>query len=144
MIPYIDAQMAAWGRWAVRRASRALGYPQVSPMFRGARFASRGSTAQQGVAICDLSEIHDMDAAVQRLAPAERALAAEFYVVGGTGAEIAARLGIARQRLYEKIHLLHQAVMGHLHDVVLTERAALPAKNDLPGAASVGSRRGKR
>lgn len=118
MIPYIDAQMSAWGRWVVRRSSRGLGFPGVCPMFRDSRFGGAyGASPPPGVVIGDISDILDTDAAVQRLDAPSRSLATEYYVVGGKGLDVAARLGIARRTMYDRIHALHQAMLGHLNDV---------------------------
>lgn len=114
MIEYIHVQLAIWGKWAVRRSSKALGYPSVSPMWRdmkhGGSYCSRSP-----IGICD--HVQETDRAVQRLSPEDRVLCVEFYQVGGTAVAIAGRLGMARQRLYERLDAVHRAVMGHLNDI---------------------------
>ena len=50
--------------------------------------------------------------------PAIHKICVEFYVVDGSGEEIAQRMGIAKRTLYDRIHLLHQKVLGLLNDVV--------------------------
>jgi len=119
MIEYVHTQLSIWGRWSGRKERSAIGYPSVSPMFMGARFGGvYGSRPPVGVEVCGSDHVQDTDAAVQRLAQDHRRLVVEYYVVGGTGADVARRLGIARQRLYERLHSLHQVVLGHLNDVV--------------------------
>jgi len=114
MIEYINVQLAIWGKWAVRRGSSGLGYPSISPMFQqmthGGVYKSR-----EPAGICE--NVHDTDQAVQRLQPQDRALCVEFYQRGGTSTDIAKRLGLARQRLYERLDAVHRAVMGHLNDI---------------------------
>jgi hypothetical protein len=38
--------------------------------------------------------------------------------VNGSGVDIARRMGITRKELYERIHAMHQRVLGLLNDVV--------------------------
>lgn len=116
MIEYINLQLSIWGKWAVRRNGEGLGYPSVSPMFNQAQHGgSYGSQLPPGV--CDCEYVRETDQAVARLPPEDRALCVEFYQVRGTAVEIARRLGIARQRLYERLDAVHRAVMGHLNDI---------------------------
>ncbi len=115
-IPYIDVQLSVWGKWAVRNSSKGLGYPSISPMFKDAQHGGTyGSQLPPGV--CVLEYVRETDQAVQRLSPTDRALCVEFYQVRGTAVDIARRLGIARQRLYERLDAVHRAVMGHLNDI---------------------------
>lgn len=119
MIPYIDMQLSIWGKWAVSRATKGIGYPSTCPMFKDAvRKGIYNSAPPLGVSIDAADNILDTDAAVQRLTPAEKVLAVEFYQIGGTATATADRLGIARQRLYDRLHAMHQSVLGHLNDVV--------------------------
>lgn len=114
MITYIDVQLSIWGKWAMAQASRSAGYPSVSPMFRDMKHGGvYGSAPPAGV--CDY--VQDTDAAVQRLAPEKRRLCVELYQVGGGVAQVAARLGIARQRLYERLDAVHRELLGHLNDI---------------------------
>ena len=116
MIPYVNVQLSIWGKWAVRQNSSGLGYPSVSPMFNQAQHGgSYGSQLPPGV--CDCEYVRETDQAVQRLPVEDRALCVEFYQRGGTAVAIASRLGMARQRLYERLDAVHRAVMGHLNDI---------------------------
>lgn len=116
MIPYIDMQLSIWGKWVVRSESRSLGFPSVCPMFRD---ASHGGAygSREPIGVSDMIYVDQTDRAVQRLENADRVLCVEFYQRGGTAVEIAARLGIKRQRLYERIDAVHQKVMGFLNDL---------------------------
>jgi len=116
MIPYIDMQLSIWGKAAVRAGSRALGYPTVCPMFRD---ASHGGAygSREPIGVSDMIYIDQTDRAVQRLDKPDQVLCVEFYQRGGTAVEIAARLGIRRQRLYERIDAVHHKVMGFLNDI---------------------------
>lgn len=114
MITFIDMQLSIWGKWAVAQAQRSVGYPPVSPMFRDVKHGGAyGSAPPCGV--CE--QVSDTDEAVKRLPPELRALAVEVYQVGGKSVEVARRLGIARQRLYERLDLLHREMLGHLNDI---------------------------
>jgi hypothetical protein len=116
MIEYINVQLSIWGKWAARRNSEGLGYPSISPMFNQAQHGgSYGSQLPPGV--CDCEYVRETDLAVSRLPDADRALCVQFYQHGGTAVSVAQRMGIARQRLYERLDAVHRAVMGHLNDI---------------------------
>lgn len=116
MIEYINVQLSIWGKAAVRRGSFGLGYPSVSPMFRD---ASHGGAygSREPLGVSDAIYVDETDRAVQRLCQADQALCVEFYQRGGTAVEIARRLGIARQRLYERLDQVHRLVLGYLNDI---------------------------
>lgn len=116
MIEYINVQLSIWGKWAVRQNSNGLGYPSISPMFSQAQHGGSYS-GQTPFGVCECERIRETDLAVQRLPDADRALCVEFYQRGGTAVSIAGRLGIARQRLYERLDAVHRSVMGHLNDI---------------------------
>lgn len=119
MIPYIDTQLSIWGKWSVSRASKGLGYAATCPMFKDIRHGGVfGSQPPMGVTVDAIGDILSTEAAVQRLEQDQRQLAIEFYIMGGKGCEIAGRLGIAKRTLYDRMQGLHQAVLGHLNDVV--------------------------
>ena len=118
MIEYINIQLSTWGKWAVRRNSKGLGYPAISPMFQDAKHGGTyGSRPPAGVADCEY--VQETDQAVQRLSFEDRALCVQFYQIGGTGVDIAGRMGIARQRLYERLDSVHRQVMGFLQDIAI-------------------------
>lgn len=116
MIDYINVQLSVWGKAMVHRGSAGLGYPSVSPMFRD---ASHGGAygSREPLGVSDSVYIDETDRAVQRLCPDDQRLCVEFYQVGGTAVDIARRLGIARQRLYERVHAVHCLVLGFLNDI---------------------------
>lgn len=114
MIPYIDIQLAAWGRWANRHAARAVGYPSQSPMFNQMPGGDGyGSKEPFGVD----EYVQDTDKAVQRLSEDMRALCVEVYQVGGKSEAVALRMGVAKRTLYDRIDRMHHAIMGHLNDI---------------------------
>lgn len=116
MIEYVDVQLGVWGKWVMRRASRGLGYPRVSPMFRDWRPPSRfESRPPFGVE----DYVDDTDAALQRCPRELRELAFAVYVVRDTGDTAAALLGISRATLYRRLDTLHAAVLDQLHEIEL-------------------------
>jgi len=114
MIEYINVQLSIWGKWAVQRSTAGLGYPSVSPMFQQVQHGGV-YRSQEPAGVNEY--VHQTDAAVQRLPAEDQALCVEFYQRGGTVVSIAGRLGMARQRLYERLDVVHRAVMGHLNDI---------------------------
>jgi len=119
MIEYVHTQLSIWGKWSVRKASAGIGYPAISPMFIDVRFGGvYGSRPPAGVEVCGSDNVFDTDLAVRRLTPEQKRMVVEYYVVGGSAVDVSRRLGVARQRMYERLHSLHQVVLGHLNDVV--------------------------
>jgi len=113
-IPYIEVQLCVWGEWANKHAARAIGYPSTSPMFNDApRGDGFGSSEPFGVE----EYVHDTDQAVRRLGPEMRALCVQVYQIRGRTVDIAARMGVARSTLYDRLHRMHQEVAGHLNDI---------------------------
>lgn len=119
MIEYVHTQLSIWGRAQRCGAREGLGYPSVCPMFRDVRHGGAyGSAPPPGVSLIDRQNIDDTAEAVRRLSDEHRRLVAEYYIVGGTAVAVAARLGIARQRLYERLSAVHAQMLGLLNDVV--------------------------
>lgn len=119
MIPYIDTQLSIWGKWSMARASKGLGYPSTCPMFKDARHGGAfGSLPPLGVSLDSIDTIEDTDKAVRRLSEDNRTLAIEFYVHHRSGVDLAKQLGVSRSRLYERLHSLHQSMLGLLNNVV--------------------------
>lgn len=114
MIQYIEIQLCAWGRWAMRQATRSVGYPSVSPMFRDMKSGGGyGSREPFGVD----EYVGDTATAVERLEQADRRVCVERYQVGGKAEEIAARLGMSKATLFRRVDAIHLAVLGHLNDI---------------------------
>lgn len=119
MIEYVHTQLSIWGRWSARKSANGIGFSSVSPMFSSGRFDGLyGSRPPAGVEVCSQDHVEDTDAAVMRLSTQEKQLVVEYYIIGGTAVGIAGRLGFSRQRLYERLHSIHQSMLGHLNDVV--------------------------
>ena len=118
MIEYIHVQLSAWGRWSLRRASKGVGYSPVCPMFKDVRHGEGyESRPPSGVEVASFNELVDIEQAVSRLSQDGKRLCMEYYVVQGSGEEVASRLGIARRTLYDRLHMVQQHVMGHLNDI---------------------------
>lgn len=119
MIDCVNVQLSAWGKWAARNASKGMGYSPICPMFKQAQHGGAfGPSIPAGIDVSGIDRIRDTDEAVKRLDEASRALCVEFYIVSGSGEEIAHRMGIAKRTLYDRVHVLHQRVLGLLNDVV--------------------------
>lgn len=115
MIEWINRQLNAWGAWANRRSTDGLGYPSVSPMFQQVQHGRGAYRSQEPIGVCEY--VHETDKAVQRLSAEDQAICVEFYRRPGSVVAKAHRLGMARQRLYERLDAVHRAVMGHLNDI---------------------------
>ena len=119
MIDYVNVQLSAWGKWSARNASKGMGYSPICPMFKQAQHGGAfGSSIPVGVDVSGMDHIRDTDEAVRRLDSASRALCIEFYVVNGSGVDIARRMGVTKKTIYNRIDALHQKVLGLLNDVV--------------------------
>ncbi len=118
MIEYIHVQLSIWGRWSERNASKGIGYSSICPMFKDVRHGEGyGSMPPPGVEVASLNEILDMDKAIQRLSQDAKKLCVEYYVIRGSGEDIAGRLGIKRRTLYDRLHAVQQSLLGHLNDI---------------------------
>jgi hypothetical protein len=119
MIPYIDTQLSIWGKWTARNASKGLGFPSVCPMFQDVQHGGAfGSGTPPGIEFSSREEVQTTDEAVKRLSQDQRRLCIEYYVIRGKGEDIAKRVGIKKRTLYDRIHIIHHAMLGHLQDVI--------------------------
>lgn len=115
MIQTIHAQLSAWGRWVVKGEVHKVGYPSHSPGFgnyipSGVEYKSQPPAGAWGgtdfmIAIND---------AVLTLPPPDRALCAEFYVLGPRWDAVCARLALSRCKLYRELHRIHEIVSMRL------------------------------
>jgi predicted DNA-binding protein (UPF0251 family) len=88
----LDILLCAWGRWANASITRSLGYPRVSPMFRDARPGrAYTSTPPAGLTSPDSQWIDD---AINQLPSIPRIILMDYYQIGGTMRQCAARTGI--------------------------------------------------
>lgn len=115
MILYVNGLLCSWGSWARRSAARGLGYPSVSPMFKDAP-AGKGYGSKVPLGVDDADNAAT-DAAIQRLSAEDRRLCIEVYQIGGTTVEVASRIGCHRQRVPERLHRMHQELLGYLNDI---------------------------
>lgn len=103
----IEVLLSMWGRWAIRRASGALGYPRTSPMFREMPAGDAyGNSLPLDVADCDLEAV---DRSVNCLPMVLKVVVIEVYQrsVGKSHTEIARVLGVDRKTLGKYISSAH-------------------------------------
>lgn len=120
MITYVNGLLSAWGRWSNRGQDGGIGWPRVSSMFKDAP-SGGGYESKPPLGVgCQSSECEDTDKALQRVKNESEQLfelAVAFYKGGGTGQEIACRLGVSKRTMYGRLDTLHQRVLGHLNDI---------------------------
>lgn len=122
MIVYVNGLLSAWGRWSNRDKDGGTGWPSTSAMFKDAPVGNHyGSKPPlgvgQGAAECEVTDkaVHMLKDQDVRLFD----LAVAFYKQGGTGQEIAARLGIGKRTMYDRLQHLHIKVQDNIYTVEL-------------------------
>lgn len=122
VIVYVNGLLNAWGRWSNRDNDGGTGWPSCSSMFKDAPSGSvYGSKPPLGVGQAS-EECEVTDRAVHMLKGQDVRLfdlAVAFYKVGGTGPEIADRLGIAKRTMYDRLQHLHVKVQDNIYTIEL-------------------------
>jgi DNA-directed RNA polymerase specialized sigma24 family protein len=75
-----------------------------------------GSSVPIGVGLGSNEALRDIDRAVAQISQEQRALCAEFYIIGGKSEAIAARMGVSKKKLYANLDSTHSAVKMRLNN----------------------------
>lgn len=110
MIEAIHAQLSAWGRWVIRPETRAVGYPNHSAGFGDYRPSGVEYKSQIPAGFGCSDDMLAINRAVQSLPPADRALCAEYYVVGPRWDSVCARLSMSKSVLYRELHRIQDRI----------------------------------
>ena len=136
----MEVLLSMWGRWAIRRASGALGYPSVSPMFRGApRGDSYGSALPLG--LCD-DDMMAVDAAVNKMPEIIKITVIAVYQPHGnrrTMRDVAIYLGVSeptiRKYVTESHRLLSDQMGGCSQEYATSDRFHSCVQTTKPASA---------
>ena len=110
VIQTIHAQLSAWGRWVIRPETRAVGYPTRSAGFgdylpSGSEYKSRPPLGFG----CD-DDMLAINNAVLLLRKEDRAICAEFYVVGPSWESVCSRVAMSKSVLYRELDRIHRLI----------------------------------
>jgi len=110
MIEAIHAQLSAWGRWVIRPETRAVGYPNHSAGFGDYRPSGVEYKSQIPAGFGCSDDMLAINRAVQSLPPADRALCAEYYVVGPRWEAVCSRVAMSKSVLYRELDRIHRLI----------------------------------
>lgn len=123
----IEVLLSIWGKWAIKAASKALGYPTSSAGFADYQ-PPKGDVYEQGRAPGGVAELDILriDGAINRLPTFLKIVVIEVYQTRQSQRAIAARLGCSPQTLGRYLTEAHTQISVDLQNQ-LEHNHAIPA-----------------
>lgn len=117
MIAHVDVLLCRWGRWSVKQASRDVGYPSTSPMFKDATPGRGfGSEIPHGVGMGAM-DMHAVDRAVQQLPIIPRCVVVRHYQHEGCSYRAtAAACGVSHKSVTQYLNQAHLMISDLLEN----------------------------
>jgi len=115
---YVNARLAAWAAWRVKRDDHGLGYPKHSAFVRlpGGGFWSPEMNSQA----------EEIDKCVVALTPEKRLVIMQAYTRTGTVEQKARICGCCEKTFYNRMAAAQRDILGYLNDLAAGLPLPLP------------------